>query len=248
VRISFSRIAKYARCPEQFRRSYIGEEKDSAPWAIPGKALHEAAEALELKGWDSIDFAQRFMRAFIEAEVSPGRMQQRALSYVTPYLERRVHENEELAFQFYGRSADSGTEVELKYQFGDHEFIGYIDQVFYDSKGRLVSRDLKTGVPVPKDRVQVQIYNLVWNLTHTEPISYSQLLYLGKDKPEPQVVMLRIDKQAFHNLLTQFIRAMEANYFPPIGALTDACRTCFVRNDCQYAGLQEESQVYVGGK
>jgi hypothetical protein len=254
VRISFSRIAKYARCPEQFRQSYQIGRADDSPWAIPGKAFHEAVEQLELRGWEDIDFASRFLSAHISDSVVDRRMRDKSLGYIAPYLERRVHELTNLNFRYYQDSAANGIEVRLEYEFGDHSFIGFIDRVFHDSLGRLVIGDMKTGQPKAQHAVQVQLYNLVWNLTHEEKVSYSQLLYLsdGKTKkdraPNLQVVMLQIDKQAMHNLFVQFINAMGADFFPPIGALTDACRTCFARKTCQYSSLQTQSDVYLGGK
>lgn len=147
VRLSFSRIDTYRRCPLQFRYGYIDKLPGRpSPHLSFGSAVHEALERLydrKLPDWPDEDELVSFLydawdsSGFVHRDRSEQlrfyRMGQRALRD----YHRREHEDFEVPV---------GTEVWFELPVRDEALIvGSIDRVDRDEDGGLHVVDYKTG-------------------------------------------------------------------------------------------------------
>lgn len=262
--LSFSQLSLAASCGEAYRRRYIeGEVYDT--WNVPalvGTAFHEAVLPFELTiehrhpkaiDWDAghrflIARTKEVIRAIMDdkgisseqlihygKQDLPFFFRTRIPEMACLYLRRRRYENEQLGFRWGLGSAEASIEVEILVEIGGKKFVGYIDQVFYDSSGRFVIRDLKTGKPKYGHAMQLEQYRLALKRARGIEADYGQLLYIHqKKKPVLEVVKWELDDRQVETATARLVHTVHDGVFLVNGPFTGACELCDYTPTCSY--------------
>lgn len=244
LKVSFSRLNAFARCPLQFRHRYIdklsNDELDDPLYRKAGVVFHQAAEHV------TNPFDPSVMRAAIEhkGRVHGQRVVDRALGRVDAFGEfitddgpREVVKSEYEILEYW-TDPDTGDDI---------RFHGFVDRVVRGDKG-LILDDWKLGRKVPSDVAQLQTYAPLVAERLGEPVSLLRDVYLGPSgyKVEAFVPMMTADdvRDLFSDMAAMLYHGQR---YPGWGSLTDSCRTCAFRNSCPWAGLGSTASVRVKG-
>lgn len=151
------------------------------------------------------------------------------------YLTRRQEEVKDLNFRWGLKdSADASIEVECLIEVGGLPFKAFIDQVFFDSKGRLVVRDIKTGKPKIEHAMQLEVYRLALKKAFGVEAEYGQVLYLNKPEPYQQVVKWSLSDGEVEDMTARLVRSVNSGLFLINGPFNGSCGTCDFQPDCRF--------------
>lgn len=265
--LSFSQLSLAASCGEAYRRRYV-EGENSGPTNVPavvGTGLHAAVLDVEQHIHDfpvkSLAFedaeyilVQRTKDHIRQALKDQGLssddlvyfgkqdlaffFRQRIPEMAAIYLQRRAEEYEELNFRWAFGTPEESIELECVVEIGGKKFLAYIDQVFLDSKDRLVIRDLKTGKPKDGHAMQLEQYRLALKKSHEVDADYGQLLYLGqKEKPILEVVKWQLDDRQVESATARLVHNVADGVFLVNGPFTGACSLCDFTPTCPYGAV-----------
>ncbi len=155
------------------------------------------------------------------------------------YVNHRIME--ETSRQFAWGIDDDPTksiEVESLIEVGGHPFLSFIDQVFCDSAGRIVIRDLKTGNPSSGDAMQIEQYRLSLWRSHGIQADYGQVLYLGKgSQAKPETVKFTLSDHDLDRMTGRVLRNIGEGTLLINGPFTGACHNCEFRLDCDWGSV-----------
>lgn len=152
------------------------------------------------------------------------------------YVVWRLMEEHERNFR-WGVDDDptKSIEIEALVEVAGHPFLSFIDQVFLDSRGLLVIRDLKTGNPAPGDAFQLEQYRVALKRSMGLEAAYGQLLYVGRgEEAKPQVVPFRLTDNEVDRLTGRLLRSTDEHLFLINGPMNGACKNCEFRPDCPW--------------
>ena len=257
---SVSQVLKYARCPEEYRLSYIEKKNPHKPaaWLAQGTAFHVAVQGWEDSGRDVAFDIGRTYELTYDTEIESFKLQQPDLK-VWLHAPRVTTEDDIIARRQRGaeqlrnyvrfseenpfgiKAIDDYTlalEVPFEVEIGGVLVKGAIDQILLDFDGVEV-RDLKTGNRESAN-LQLGVYTHVvekifgWHVTKA---SY----YYAKDN---KVVTLsrkdldRYDEVYLSELFQSLRRGIENDvYIPNPGG---HCTLCPVRDNCREMGNSPE--------
>lgn len=157
---------------------------------------------------------------------------------VENYMEQRQLEVASNKFQWAIKdSAALSTEVPCEVSIDDQLFVAHVDQVFHDSQGRVVIRDLKTGKPRAGHAVQLELYRLALFLQTGIQADYGQLFYVKGNSAYMQVVDFTLDKNDVVRMIRRLLSQIGDNAFTVNGPFTDHCKICSVRSHCVYGNV-----------
>lgn len=265
--LSFSQLSLAASCGEAYRLRYI-EGESGGPTNVPalvGSGLHAAVLDVEehifgkptkIIDWEQAEYvlAQRtkdHVRNILREEGITGEdlvyfgkqdlpffLRQRIPEMSAIYLMRRREELEELGFRWAFPTPAESIEVACIVDIGGKKFLAYIDQVFIDSKDRVVIRDLKTGKPKDGHAMQLEQYRLALKRSHGVDANYGQLLYLGeKKKPVLEVVKWQLDDRQVESATARLVHTINDGVFLVNGPFTGACTLCDYTPTCPYGAV-----------
>lgn len=261
--LSFSQLQVAADCGEAYRRRYIEGESLGALTvpAVAGSAFHEAMLPFEMSASiagaigdeeRATEVLTRLVRRAINEEMRErginseelfqyGNMdlgyyiREKVPKWANLYVKRRLVEEEELDFRWVEDDPQKSIELECLVEVAGHPFLSFIDQVFYDSEGRLVIRDLKTGKPKPGHVAQMEQYRVALKRAFGLEAAYGQLLYLkGSDEPFIQVVDFQLTDNEVERMVGRLLRVVGEGVFIINGPFTGACENCEFRMDCPW--------------
>lgn len=246
-RVSFSRLATFSQCGERYRRRYIEKEKgpDTLP-AVAGSAFHQAVERWEQQGkTDSsslVSLCKEELRAVDGLESIQHYGKQDARHWLSEGLPKRAghytafrERERKRGFRWSTDDPADSLEVELWVSLdGDLPPLhGFIDQAFFDSRGRRVVRDLKTGKRKPEEHaVQLELYRHAWNRLFPDArVDYSTVLYVD-GKGASQVC---VPPQLSLTHAAEMLKSLDVNALPIQGPFNGTCGFCEFRGPCPYS-------------
>lgn len=180
MRLSYTAISAYERCPLSYRYRYIdGIEEEPSPHLSFGRSLHAALEWLyrrDVPVPPTLDEFLEYLTCCWSSEGFEGEEQERA------FLE---HAREVLSCYYHVNMADFRLPVALEERFeldmGSYVLSGVIDRVDRHADGRYEIIDYKTNRRLPeiarlREDLQLPIYQLacgeVWGITPSKLTFY----------------------------------------------------------------------------
>lgn len=152
------------------------------------------------------------------------------------YLDYRQLEMER-GWDWFGDSPEEMLEVEVRAEIGGFPFLAYIDMIYFDSQGRLVIRDLKTGEAKNYHTMQVEQYRLAVARTLGIEADYGQLLYVKRSKPYVQVVKWELADAHIDEMSRRLRANVEGNTLMVNGPFTGHCTVCEYRPTCPWGDV-----------
>ena len=149
------------------------------------------------------------------------------------YLARRQYEVEELGFT-WAFSPEESIEIECRLEIAGHPFVAYIDQVFTDSQGRTVIRDLKTGKPKKSHVMQLEQYRLALKRAYGVEADYGQALYVNGEQATIHTTKWRLSDGDVERMTARLVRAVGDGLFLVNGPFNGHCEVCDFRADCAW--------------
>ena len=152
------------------------------------------------------------------------------------YLDYRRVEFER-GFDWFGAGPEDSVEVECRAEIGGFPFLGMIDMIFLDSKGRTVIRDLKTGESKGFHVMQLEQYRLALKRAHGVEAAYGQLLYVKRSKPYLQVIDWNLEDGEIDEMVARVRANVEGNTLMVNGPFTGHCAVCDFSADCPWGDV-----------
>lgn len=140
-------------------------------------------------------------------------------------------------WDWFGEEPSDMLEVTVKGDIGGHPFLGQIDMIYLDSRGRLVIRDLKTGEAKSFHAMQVHQYRVALLRDLGIFADYGQLLYVKRTKPYVQVVAWDLEDQYIDEMARRLRENVEGNTLMVNGPFTGHCTNCDFQNDCPWSDV-----------
>jgi CRISPR/Cas system-associated exonuclease Cas4 (RecB family) len=266
--LSFSQLAMAANCGEAYRRAYVeGEERASwnLP-ALYGSAFHAMLEVFELalhrltlaEISSSFDLLAEVMSKRVTREVDRemarlGLAESEVRTYgkqgfefwrdnkihvlTRSYLSQRQSELER-GWGWWNDDPREAIEFECLVDVGGGKFIARIDQLLVDGSGRTVIRDIKTGKPKAGHAMQLEQYRVALERAAGVKADYGQLLYIGSEKPHPQVVVWRLTDRDVDLATGRQKRAIDEDIWLVNGPYNGACEFCDFRSTCPWGEVK----------
>lgn len=261
---SVSQVLKYARCPEEYRLSYI-EKKNSfkpAAWLAQGTAFHSAVQEWEDSGrFVGFDIGRTYELVY-DTEIESFKLRQPDLKLwlhaprVTTeddIATRRIRGVEQLRNYvkfaeenpFGIKAIDDYTlalEVPFEVEIGGVLVKGAIDQILLDFDGVEV-RDLKTGNRESAN-LQLGVYTHVVEKIFGWPVKKASYYYAKDNKV---VTLSRKDLDRYDDVyLSELFQALRRGiendvYIPNPGS---HCTLCPVRDYCREMGSNPERMYH----
>jgi len=191
-------------------------------------ALHHYMDSNNLEAGDLLVYGGDTMRKF-QTDLIP--------KMTEAYLEQRWAEIES-GFEWAVKGSGAlSSEIECLIDIGGVELLAYVDQLFLDSMGRHVIRDLKTGKPRPGHAMQLEFYHYALFLKTGIKCDYGQLLYVKGGKLYVQVVKFSLQPDDILRMIRRLLAQIGDNSFTINGPFTDHCKICSVRSNCVYGNV-----------
>lgn len=192
------------------------------------KSLHQYMDANDLSASDLLVYGGQNMKKF-QTDLIP--------KMTEAYLEQRWSEID-TGFQWgIKKSGALSSEIECLIDIGGVEVLAYIDQLFLDSMGRHVIRDLKTGSPRAGHAMQLEFYHYALFKKTGIQCDYGQLLYVKNGKLYVQVVKFSLHPDDIERMIRRLVSQIGDNSFTINGPFTDHCKICSVRSNCVYGSV-----------
>lgn len=219
--------------PELAAQGFWFPEMDRAIGLLSSLVRHRINEELREKGVTSeslFHYGKQDLGYYFRNKL-PG-MAERYITY------RYVEETERHFCWAIEDDPTKSIEVESLVEISGHPFLSYIDQVFCDSHGRVVIRDIKTGNPAAGDAMQIEQYRLSLWRSHGIVADYGQLLYVGKgDQAKPQVVKFDLSDHDLDQMTGRVLRQVGQGTWLINGPFTGACGNCEFQMDCSWGNV-----------
>lgn len=152
------------------------------------------------------------------------------------YLDYRRTECDR-GWNWFGEQPSDMLEVEVHADIGGFPFKAVIDMIYFDSQGRLVIRDLKTGEAKPHHTMQLEAYRLALKRALGVEAVYGQLLYVKRSKPYVQVVDWNLTDEQVEEQAFRLRANVEGNTLMINGPYTGHCSVCDFRPTCPWGDV-----------
>lgn len=245
LKVSFSRLALFSKCPRAFRYRYIqqmGQDEGNPLYRQAGVLFHQATEH------DTNPHDPEIMEQAIRYK---GRLYgkdviQRALNVLPayasflqadPYTEVVAREHEILRLW-----EDPETDDQVR-------FHGFADRVMRGDRGLIID-DWKLGQARPTDVAQLQTYAPMIADQFGEPVSLLRLIYLKQNGNfKVKAFLPRMQLAEVDDLMTDMAQVLyRSGYYPAWGGLTGQCKICSFAPICDWVGMGSEDALEIGGK
>ncbi len=260
--LSYSQMAMYAKCPEQYRRAYIEKEKRPPGIAlITGSCVHEAAEqnlrhkvaeGVLMEDEQVVDIARDAVERRWADEVDTGDLPEKVAkaevidmsTKLSAVHHKRIAPN---LNPINEPGQDVGIEVGASIEIPgtDHDLIMYMDVVEKDFNGALIVRDLKTSIKMlsqadANDSMQLSTYSLGATLKYGLPVSRVAYDVLTKEsEPRAQTVMSNRTEEDHDAIIKRAVvvsKSIGKGIFPPTDTSNWWCseKWCGYAKTCPY--------------
>ncbi|CAM9849540.1 unnamed protein product [Chrysoparadoxa australica] len=242
VRLSYSSVYSYRACPYGYYLAHVLKVSPApSPLMVYGKALHEAAAAVQNgQAVDPAAAQERFLSSFqgcsFESVRQREEMEERGMQAAAAFAERYLSE---------GRSGESPY-VEHRFAVplevdggGSIMLSGVFDRIHRDASGGLCVTDFKTNVrkksveKMAQDNLQLSMYSLAAELVFGEAPSLVAIESI-EDGRRAQVAPTADEREQTVQLIKSTACQVRQGLFDPQPSY-QTCSNCGFRNICAHS-------------